>query len=230
MSPGEIDQLISEWETNPELVPEAISERIRILAMCLIRIERKKSDAGIPNVFDERMRVLAAEGKTIKEIALALGRSYSSVFIRSKVLGLSVFSHSSRIDRQVLLKCSELWRNGSTVYDIERACGHNGASLVAKARKVLGIDMVPMRNPRKKQKREERKRPGLICASEINRHLVRRVSDTEYVVRDDAFREELWRVDPHGIVFKNNRRLTFVGVLGMTERRVPDDLRRIYPS
>lgn len=97
---------------------------------------------------------------------------------------------------------------------------------MARARNVLGKDLMPIRPTNPKHVKKEKK---LITSADLGRHFVRRLGKDEYLIRDEKMVEEIWKPDPHGIVFGRFLRLSFVIVLGMTERRVPEDLRHIYP-
>lgn len=98
---------------------------------------------------------------------------------------------------------------------------------VTRARLVLGVERIPVRPAHPKQ--PETRRLGLITSRDIGRHLERKISETEFVVRDEHGRHELWKRDPKGILFAHRQILSFVIVMGMTERRVPEDLRSLWP-
>lgn len=119
---------------------------------------------------------------------------------------------------------AEMWRDGVPQVEIDTKLGLVNAVLCA--RNVLGVELVPLRPAHPKQ--DKPKTPGLISSRDINRHIARRLSHDEYVVRDHNFVEELWKRDEHGIVFRYSLRLSFVIVMGMAERRVPADLAHLF--
>jgi hypothetical protein len=120
---------------------------------------------------------------------------------------------------------ADLWRRGTPAVEIDRI--FRGWGVVTSARRLLGVNEVPLRPAHPKQ---ERAATPLITARDVARHLVRRLGVEEWIVRDEHFREEVWRRDPHGVVFGKHLRLSFVIVMGMTERRVPEDLQHLYSA
>jgi hypothetical protein len=133
-------------------------------------------------------------------------------------------SEGSRFD---LARVAQMWNDGVSGDDIDGIFGSTG--LVARARKKFGVEAVPFRV---REKRPEEK-SALITSADLGRHYVRALGNGEHVIRDENFIEELWREDPQGIVFGRRvkgSRLTFVIVMGATERRVPESLRHVYPA
>lgn len=230
MSDDYIATVLDRWAEHIDEVPVAIVPKIMDLARRFDRIEKAtKRQVTYPAspVFQDRVKELCALGKTPKEIAAALNSSPAYVYKTLKCIGCS--SHEKhRHSLQLLETVEKLWAEGKSLWEIQQATGFGGNSIVQSARKRLGVERIPLRNPPKVRNSSEN--VSLIHSSDIDRHIVRRINETEYVVRDGNFREELWRLDPHGIVFRNRVRLSFVIVMGMTERRIPADLARIYPA
>ncbi len=118
---------------------------------------------------------------------------------------------------------AEKWKNGATMAELDREFG--GTNVVANARQLIGVDLIPIRPAHPKM---AKKKKTFITSTDIGRHLVRRLSKQEYLVRDEHGREEIWKTEEHGIKFHGQAVLSFVIVMGMTERRIPEDLKHIY--
>lgn len=134
----------------------------------------------------------------------------------------------SPITPDLIERAASLWNAGQSARQITIALGRDAHPIIARARRVLGLARMPLR---KGGPAATKPKPvhDLITGRDLGRHLVRKLSGTEFVIRDETFREEIWTPDPHGIVFCGGIRLRFVTVMGMTERRVPEDLRHIWP-
>lgn len=125
-------------------------------------------------------------------------------------------------------RAARLWNAGQSARQISSALGRDAHPIIVKARLMLGLARMPLRKrgvPAKPKPAHD-----LITGRDLGRHFVRKLNATEFLVRDESFREEIWTPDPHGIVFGRRMRLRFATVMGMLERRVPEDLRHIWPA